>query len=300
VSAELAMADDTRKGLGKGLSALLGDAAEDYTQLDKARPSKDVPIEFLRPSRYQPRLHFDETALGELVASIREHGILQPILVRRVEGAPDAYEIVAGERRWRAAQRAQLTQVPVIIKDFNDTEALEVALIENIQRADLSPIEEAKGYERLLGEFGRTQEQVAQLVGKSRSHVANTLRLRNLPAEVQDMLDRGELTAGHGRTLLTAADPLAMARDIVAGGMNVRQAEAVSAKAKRSKSGTKSPGKDPNTRELEENLTQALGLAVEIAFKGEKKGGHVKISYRTLEQLDEICQRLAHHVGKVN
>lgn len=293
------MADDTRKGLGKGLSALMGDAAQDYSQLDKARPSKDVPIEFLRPNRYQPRLHFDEAQLSDLVSSIREHGILQPILVRRIEGAPDSYEIVAGERRWRAAQRAQLTQVPVVIKDFNDIEALEVALIENIQRADLSPIEEAKGYERLLAEFGRTQEQVAQLVGKSRSHVANTLRLMNLPQEVLDMLDAGQITAGHGRALLAAADPLALAKQIIGSGMTVRDVEDAAPKTKKHFAKATNPGeKDPNTRELEQNLSQVLGLSVEVSFKGEKKGGSVKVSYRTLEQLDEICRRLAHHVGK--
>ena len=293
------MADDTRKGLGKGLSALMGDAADDYSQLDKARASKDVPIEFLKPNRYQPRLHFDEGQLSDLVSSIREHGILQPILVRRVDGAPNSYEIVAGERRWRAAQRAQLTQVPVVIKDFNDTEALEVALIENIQRADLSPVEEAKGYERLLGEFGRTQEQVAQLVGKSRSHVANTLRLMNLPQEVLDMLDAGQITAGHGRALLAAADPLALAKQIIGGGMTVREVEEAAPQTKKRSAKATTPGKkDPNTRELEQNLSQALGLTVEVTFKGEKKGGQVKISYRTLEQLDEVCRRLAHHVGK--
>ena len=295
------MADDTRKGLGKGLSALMGDAAHDYSQLDKARASKDVPIEFLRPNRYQPRLHFDEAQLSDLVSSIREHGILQPILVRRIEGAPDSYEIVAGERRWRAAQRAQLTQVPVVIKDFNDTEALEVALIENIQRADLSPIEEAKGYERLLAEFGRTQEQVAQLVGKSRSHVANTLRLMNLPQEVLDMLDAGQITAGHGRALLAAADPLALAKQIIGSGMTVRDVEDAAPKTKKHSAKAMKPGeKDPNTRELEQNLSQALGLSVEVSFKGEKKGGSVKVRYRTLEQLDEICRRLAHHVAKPN
>lgn len=295
------MADDTRKGLGKGLSALMGDAAHDYSQLDKARASKDVPIEFLRPNRYQPRLHFDEAQLSDLVSSIREHGILQPILVRRIEGAPDSYEIVAGERRWRAAQRAQLTQVPVVIKDFNDTEALEVALIENIQRADLSPIEEAKGYECLLAEFGRTQEQVAQLVGKSRSHVANTLRLMNLPQEVLDMLDAGQITAGHGRALLAAADPLALAKQIIGSGMTVRDVEDAAPKTKKHSAKAMKPGeKDPNTRELEQNLSQALGLSVEVSFKGEKKGGSVKVRYRTLEQLDEICRRLAHHVAKPN
>lgn len=288
------MAEDTpRKGLGRGLSALMGDDADDYAALDQVKSQKDLPIEYLIPSPFQPRHRFDENDLRDLVASVREHGILQPILVRRHGDTPDRYEILAGERRWRAAQQARLTKVPVIIKDFNDEEALEVALIENVQREDLTPIEEAQGYQRLIDEFDHTQERVSKLIGRSRSHIANTLRLLNLPIEVREMLHTGLLTAGHGRALLNEPNPVAVAKQILADGLNVRQTEALTPKKKRT---PRAPAaKDADTLALERDISTALGLPVTISFKGEKKGGALHVAYSTLEQLDEICRRLLHH-----
>lgn len=290
------MADDSpRKGLGRGLSALLGDDDTDYAALDKVRAARDVPIEYLRPNPFQPRHRFSGEEQESLVASIREHGILQPILVRRVisEGEDaGSYEIIAGERRWRAAQEAQLTRVPVLIRDFDDSEALEIALVENVQRVDLSPIEEAGGYQRLIDEFGHTQEALGQLIGRSRSHIANTLRLLNLPEEVRNMLDDGRLTAGHARALLGTEDPVGLARRIVRGGLNVRQAERMK-RTGSSKMPSEPPQKDADTLALEKNLSNALGLSVEIVHDA-RKGGNIKIKYRTLEQLDEVCRRLIH------
>ena len=290
------MADDSpRKGLGRGLSALLGDDDTDYAALDKVRAGRDVPIEYLRANPFQPRHRFGEEDQESLVASIREHGILQPILVRRVisEGEDaGSYEIIAGERRWRAAQEARLTRVPVLIRDFDDSEALEIALVENVQRVDLSPIEEAGGYQRLIDEFGHTQEALGQLIGRSRSHIANTLRLLNLPEEVRDMLADGRLTAGHARALLGTEDPIGLARRIVRGGLNVRQAERMK-RTGSPKLAPEPPHKDADTLALEMNLSNALGLSVEIAHDAHK-GGSVRIKYRTLEQLDEVCRRLIH------
>ncbi len=292
------MADDSpRKGLGRGLSALLGDDDTDYAALDKVRGGRDVPIEHLRANPFQPRHRFAEEDQESLVASIREHGILQPILVRRVisEGEDaGSYEIIAGERRWRAAQEARLTRVPVLIRDFDDSEALEIALVENVQRVDLSPIEEAGGYQRLIEEFGHTQEALGQLIGRSRSHIANTLRLLNLPEEVRNMLADGRLTAGHARALLGTEDPVGLARRIVRGGLNVRQAERMK-RTGSPKLPSGPPHKDADTLALEKNLSNALGLSVEIVHDGQK-GGSVRIKYRTLEQLDEVCRRLIHSV----
>lgn len=286
-----------RQGLGRGLSALLGDDSEDYASLDRARTSKEVPIERLRPSPFQPRHRFEPEELESLVASIREKGILQPILVRRVESgdAEEAFEIVAGERRWRAAQEAQLHQVPVVIKDLSDTDSLEVALVENLQRQDLTPLEEALGYSRLMEEFGHTQERLAQTIGKSRSHLANMLRLLDLPPEAKEMLDDGRITAGHGRAILSAGNPLALARRVVNQGLSVRDTERIvqgaSTKAPRAKA-----SKNADTIDLEGNIAEALGMPVDIRHHGER-GGEVKVAYKTLEQLDEICRRLAHHPG---
>ncbi|MCZ6894822.1 MAG: ParB/RepB/Spo0J family partition protein [Gammaproteobacteria bacterium] len=292
------MADDSpRKGLGRGLSALLGDDDTEFAALDKVRNARDVPIEYLSPNPFQPRHRFSDEAQESLVASIREHGILQPILVRRVAAVGDAdgsYEIIAGERRWRAAQEARITRVPVLIRDFNDSEALEIALVENVQRVDLSPIEEAAGYQRLIDEFGHTQDALGQLIGRSRSHIANTLRLLNLPAEVRNMLDDGRLTAGHARALLGTENPIDVARQIVRDGLNVRQAERMKRTGSR-KIPAEPPPKDADTLALEKNLSAALGLSVDIAHDA-YKGGSVKIRYRTLEQLDEVCRRLIHPV----
>lgn len=298
--------DSARKsrplGLGRGLSALLGSEAEDYAALDKVRSAKDVPIELLRPNRYQPRHHFSEENLEELVDSIREKGILQPILVRRLVDEPDQYEIIAGERRWRAAQRAKLHRVPVVIRDFTDGEALEVAIIENVQRADLSPIEEALGYERLMKDFGHTQEQVSQLVGKSRSHVANLLRLLTLPPPVQEMMADGRLSMGHARALINADDPIGLARQILDQQLNVRATEdlvrvakAVTGKADAGKprAATKARAdKDPDTLALERDLSEATGLRVAINDLGGEAGGQLVIDYNTLDQLDDLCRRL--------
>mgnify|MGYP001365656632 CR=1 FL=1 len=288
------------KGLGKGLSALLGSTDREYSTLDgepALRPDRQLPIEFLRPNPYQPRKLFDEEKARDLVESIKEKGILQPILVR-ARGEED-YEIIAGERRWRAAQAAGLHDVPVIIRDLSDGEALEIAIIENIQRHDLSPIEEAMGYQRLMDEFHHTQEQLGRIVGKSRSHIANILRLLSLPETVQDMLADGQLTMGHARALITAEHPEKLARRIIDEGLSVRQAEQIARQAKtastepeKTVSPASAPQRDADTVALEQELSAALGLKVGISFQ-ENKGGEVRIRYKTLEQLDDICARLS-------
>ena len=279
----------SRKGLGRGLSALLGEDAEDYAALDKIRSPRELPIEFLRPSGFQPRRRFDQDGQNSLVDSVREHGVLQPILVRRTSEEADSYEIVAGERRWRAAQAAQLTRVPVIVKDLGDREALELALVENVQREDLTPIEEAAGYQRLIDEFEHTQEQLGRIICRSRSHIANTLRLLNLPDEVKEMLQAGILSAGQARPLIGAEDPVALSKQIVEGGLNVRKVESLTRTARRPR-----PEKDPDTLALERDLTNALGLKIDIVHRG-GKGGTLKIVYSGLEQLDDLCRRLIHN-----
>ena len=283
-----------RHGLGRGLSALLGEDSEDYANLDRVRSSRDLPVERLQPGRFQPRQRFDAEEAAALVASIRERGILQPILVRRVADAEEeTYEIVAGERRWRAAQEAQLHQVPVIIKELSDTDALEVALVENLQREDLTPLEEAEGYRRMTEEFGHTQERLARAVGRSRSHLANTLRLLGLPDEIKDMLQDGRLSAGHGRALLGAADAVKLAKKAVKQGLNVRQVERL-ARAGTGAPRPKPAAPNPDILALEGDMSMALGLPVAVHHKGEN-GGDVRVAYRTLEQLDEICRRLARY-----
>ena len=283
-------------GLGRGLSALLGESNDRDTSYNPAaagqpsehRPQRMLPIAQLKPNPFQPRQTFEPEALEELANSIREKGILQPILVRPTPGVTDEYQIVAGERRWRAAQKARLHEVPVVIKTMNDSEALEFALIENIQRADLNAMEEARGYRQLIEKFNYTQEALGTVIGKSRSHIANTMRLLQLPPAVQDYITSGQLSAGHARTLVGVDDPEALARELIAGRMNVREAEdrgrAAKGKAKRPK------GKDADTRALEASLSSQLGLTVTINNKGEK--GELKIAYKTLEQLDEVCRRL--------
>jgi len=288
--------DNKRRGLGRGLSSLLGDDDEDYAALDRVRGTKDVPIEQLRPNKYQPRQYFNEQKAAELVDSVREKGVLEPLLVRRVEGDHNAYEIIAGERRWRAAQKAQLHQVPVVIKEINDAEALEISLIENIQREDLTALDEAEGYHRLIEEFSNTQEQIGRLVGKSRSHIANMLRLLTLPDSVKAYLADGRLTAGHARALITAENPEQLASRIVDQGLNVRDTEALTKKPRKTASLAPGPApKDADTIALEQDISNALGLKVAIHHMSEKKGGDVKVSYQTLEQLDEICRRLCSH-----
>ena len=287
-----------RASLGRGLSALFGDAEEDYAALDKVQsPGKTVPIELVRPGRYQPRHNFDPEAMESLVASIREKGILQPLLVRRDPEIAGEYELVAGERRWRAAQIAGLHEVPVVVRDLADRDALEIALIENVQRQDLTPLEEAEGYRRLMDEFDHTQEDLARSVGKSRSHVANMMRLLALPDSVKELMDRGDLTAGHARALLTAADPEYLAEEVVKRGLNVRQTEDLARgdKAKREGGEVAAPaapprGRDPDLANLEEEISTRIGLKVAISPKG--KRGMITIHYQSLDQLDEVIRRL--------
>lgn len=285
----------SRPGLGRGLSALLGDDGEDYQALEKAKPARELPIEQIHPGRFQPRTNFDETELASLVESIREKGILQPILVRRDPVQADLYEIVAGERRWRAAQRAKLHEVPVIIRELDDKAALEIALIENIQRADLSPIEEAEGYRRLMNHFSYTQDALAKAMGKSRSHIANQLRLLTLPDEVRQMVDRGELTAGHARALVGREDAVALARQIARDGMTVRDIEGRVSKTggRKASKKLKSP-KSTDTLALERDLSDVLGLKVSINPRGGESSGQgvLEIEFRTFDQLDDVLQRL--------
>lgn len=289
------MIDEPRKGLGRGLSALLGEEAEPQTGRERERATHSVPIEQVAPGRFQPRKRFDNEEMNSLVESVRSKGILQPILVRRDPLHADAYEIIAGERRWRAAQRAQLHEVPVIVREFTDEEVLEIALIENLQRENLSPIEEANAYRRLMDEFDHTQEVLAKAVGRSRSSVANTLRLLTLPQSVQAEIDSGALSAGHARALVGIDDAERLASEIVSKGLSVRQAEQL---AQTSKGGPpakqkKAPAKDPDTIALEHDLSNMLGLRVSIKFRGDgAKGGSVTVNYATLDQLDHILQRL--------
>jgi ParB family chromosome partitioning protein len=279
---------DRPRGLGRGLSALIGDEAAAVKGEPVAKKDlRSLPVAFLQPGRFQPRLNFDQQAMSELTASIKEKGVLSPILVRPV--GPDRYEIVAGERRWRAAQLAQLHDVPVVVRELADDQALELAIIENVQRADLNAIEEAAAYDELISKFGRTQEDVAREVGKSRSHVANTVRLLRLPDPVKAWIREGKLTAGHARTLLGEADPVARARNLIEGALTVRQAEQRSVKKK---PGGK-PATDPNISDLESSISNRLGLKVQIIHRGDEKGGEVKIAYKTLEQLDELTRRLS-------
>ena len=296
------MAGDTQRRLGRGLSALLGDDSDDYAQLDRLKTSRTIGIDQLRPGRYQPRRRMSDAELDELAESIATKGILQPLLVRRLADDPAAFEIVAGERRWRAAQRAGLHEVPVLVRELADNEALEVALVENLQRQDLSPLEEAEGFRRLMEEFGHTQEALAKVLGKSRSHVANCLRLLTLPDSVKTLVDGGELTAGHARALITAADPAALAAEVVARGLTVRATEELAREertppdngaipaARGGKGRSTEPAKDPNTLALERDLSAVLGLTVEIRFRG--RGGTLILHYQTLDQLDDILLRL--------
>ena len=291
------------KGLGRGLDALLGDAAPAAPPAS-AVPKRELPIEFLKPNADQPRRRFDKDAIDELAKSITARGLLQPILVRPL--TDDAYEIVAGERRWRAAQKAKLHNVPVIIRELTDEEAAEIALIENVQRVDLNPLEEAGAYQRLAEHYGRTQEEIAKAVGKSRSHVANIMRLTGLPQNAMDALSSGAIAMGHARALLAAKDPEAACRRVLAEGLSVRQTEALArggAPAKLAESNVSGDGKkkaktksssdarDADTRALERDLSAILGLDVTIDHS--KKGaGSITVEYGTLDQLDDICRRL--------
>ena len=297
------MAAEGRRGLGRGLSALLGEQAAEVAvdeaaagQAAQARGgSHPVPIEMLRPNPDQPRKIFDETELEELARSIRARGLIQPLLARPAPGRPGEYEIVAGERRWRAAQRAGLRELPVVVRDLDDSEVLQAAIIENVQRADLNAVEEAMAYRVLIDQHGHTQEEVAEAVGKSRSHVANTLRLLGLPADVQDHVLHGRLSAGHARALATASDPSGLARRVIDGGLNVRDTEALARKAavgeSRARSAPAARGKDADTLALESDLAEMLGLEVRILDRG--GAGELRVRYESLEQLDEVCRRLS-------
>jgi ParB family chromosome partitioning protein len=286
------------RGLGRGLSALLGDGPKPAVApaVGSGRGQRHLPIGQLEPSPLQPRRHFDEREIQALAESIRTNGILQPILVRRHPSKPDFHEIVAGERRWRAAQLAELHEVPVVERELSDRDVLELALVENVQRHDLSPLEEAEGYHRLIEEFGRSQEDLARQVGKSRAHVANTLRLLKLPDAVKALLLDGRLSAGHARALLPAPNAVALAERVVAQGLSVRQTEALVAggstgsRAHRTTASEPAPAKDADTRAVERELARLLGLQVDIAHGG--AGGSLTIRYRTLEQLDEVIRRL--------
>jgi ParB family chromosome partitioning protein len=297
------MADrrNERRGLGRGLSALMADVGIDAPNNETAATTaigrsdlQSLAIESVKPNPNQPRRTFEESALRELSESIREKGILQPLVVRPSPSDPGTFEIVAGERRWRAAQLVQLSAIPAIVRDFTEQEMLEVAIIENIQREGLNAIEEAAGYRQLIDRFGHTQEKVAEALGKSRSHIANLLRLLNLPQEVQNMVVAGTLSAGHARALITAEDPLSLALKVVGKGYSVRETEAMA----REIAGPARPRtqdkrkKDADTRALEDDLSANLGMSVLIDHRAGGEG-QVVIRYQTLDQLDQLCQLLS-------
>jgi len=286
------MNQDAGKRLGRGLSALLGEAAPAPAPEPQpaARATRTVTPDQLVPGAFQPRHRFDDEGLGALADSIRENGILQPILVRPRPGQPAGYEIVAGERRWRAAQLAKLHEIPVIIREIGDREALELALIENVQREDLTPLEEADGYRRLLQEFGNSQDDLARRVGKSRSHITNTMRLLGLPDPVRQLVEQGKLSSGHARALLGTSDAVGLATLVIAHDLNVRQTERLVKSHREGAPRLRRPPKDADTRALERDLTAQLGLTVSVDPRGE--GGTVTVRYQTLEQLDLILARL--------
>ena len=290
---------ERQRGLGRGLSALLGEQAAEAVPVDGSPAPAGVrmaPIEALKPNPEQPRKLFDKAELEDLAASIRDKGVLQPILVRPQPGEDGVWQIIAGERRWRAAQLARLTEAPILVREMDDVEVFEVAIIENVQRADLNPLEEADAYRVLMERFGRTQDAVAGVVGKSRSHVANTLRLLQLPEEVLWYVRQGKMSAGHARALVTAPNPGALAEQIVNEGLNVRQAEALARRAAegpkqgKAKAAAASGEGSADIAALEQDLADALGLKVQLADRGGK--GQMTLSYGTLEQLDDLCRRL--------
>ncbi|MEP5154636.1 ParB/RepB/Spo0J family partition protein [Planktotalea sp.] len=289
------------RGLGRGLSALMADVGPEPTPsaTTPARPDLIVPIERVFPNPDQPRRSFTPDQLEDLAASIKAKGIIQPIIVRARPSNKDEYEIVAGERRWRAAQMAQLHDIPVLLREFSDTEVLEVAIIENIQRADLNPVEEAMGYRQLMDKFGHTQEKLAEELGKSRSYLANLMRLLQLPSDVQELLVEGKISAGHARALITSDDPSALAKQVVAQGLSVRATEALTKKkpdtgvSAGAKPRSGSTEKDADTKALEGDLSAAIGMQVQIAHKPGGESGQISIKYASLDQLDEICRILS-------
>ena len=299
------MAAESRRGLGRGLSALLGEAEDEAVAVAAAvegRPAgaapglegaREVPIELIHSNPNQPRQHFSEAEIAELEESIRASGVLQPILLRPSPLRSGEYEIVAGERRWRAAQRAGFTVIPALVRTLDDDRAYEIAIVENVQREDLNAMEEARAYETLMGRMSYTQEQASKAVGKSRSHLANTLRLLQLPAVVQEHVLLGRLSAGHARAILASDDQEAVAEQVVARGLSVRDTEALvrtKAAGPKKASGPRRAAKDADTTALESDLEDALGMSVDIADRG--GAGEVKIRYASLEQLDDICRRL--------
>lgn len=286
-----------RKGLGRGLSALLAETGEeeDAAPIEGAKTDRQVPIERIRANPEQPRRSFGEKELGELAESIRRNGIIQPLIVRRDPKEEGFFQIVAGERRWRAAQRAQIHDVPVILRDLSDEDVLEIAIIENIQRVDLNPVEEALGYRQLMDRFGHTQEEMATALGKSRSHIANVLRLLSLPEIVLDHLREGRITSGHARALITAENPAELCRQVIAKGLSVRQTEALVNAARANKPARKQklkPEKDADTRAIEADLAANLGMPVQIDHAPGEDGGTMHLRYRSLEDLDRLLQRL--------
>ncbi|MBC7156291.1 MAG: ParB/RepB/Spo0J family partition protein [Rhodobacteraceae bacterium] len=282
-----------RRGLGRGLSALMADVAPQAAEGSGPRtPDFLVPVDRLHPNPDQPRRDFAPDAMAELAASIRERGVIQPLIVRRHPSIDDAYEIVAGERRWRAAQMAQVHDIPVVVRDFTDTEVLEVAIIENIQRADLNPVEEAMAYRQLQERFGHTQEKLADGLGKSRSHIANVMRLLSLPEEVLAMVRDNRLSAGHARALITTGDPAALARQVVARGLSVRQTEALARKpATAPRAAAPRRHKDADTAALEGDLAAHLGVPVSIEHANDGSG-RLSLRYRNLDELDGLCRLL--------
>lgn len=290
------------KNLGRGLNALLGDDENETVYVPSSGETVNtVPLSALEPSPFQPRRVFDENAINDLVESIKTKGVLQPLLVRRKDDSENKYEIIGGERRWRASQMAGLTEVPVLVKSFSDKEALEVALIENLQRQDLNPLEEAEGYRRLMDEFSNTQEDLAKAVGKSRSHVANMMRLLGLPDKVKESLEQGKLTSGHARALLNAKNPEQLAEIVISKGLNVRQTEKLSQDAGEKKpraSTVRKNDKSDEWNQLANDLTKTLGMNVVIRPKA--RGGELILSYSNLEELDDLIRRLGEKETKEN
>jgi ParB family chromosome partitioning protein len=297
MSGKAAMAEEARSRLGRGLASLIGDVGNESSAEQRPQGQRRIPTAALRPNARNPRRVFSNDELDELAASLRERGIIQPIAVRPIRGVADSYEIIAGERRWRAAQRAGLHEVPVFVIEATDAEALQLAIVENVQRSDLNPLEEAEGYRALIRDFSYSQDDVARTVGKSRSHVANLLRLQTLPDRVRDHILSGRLSAGHARALVGHHDAERLADEIVANGFNVRQVEEIARQQSTrngkgsGKSPKKSPDKSTDTLALEKQLSNALGLVVSIDHRGE--GGVLSIRYRNLEQLDDLTERLS-------
>jgi ParB family transcriptional regulator, chromosome partitioning protein len=290
------IAKSNNRGLGRGLSALLGDTQpimERSNDESSLAPPKEMPIELIRPNPNQPRRTFEADELSALAETIKAHGIVQPIVIREEQSTPGYYSIIAGERRWRAAQIAGLHTVPVVLRNFDDLQTLQVAIVENLQRQNLNAIEEAMAFGQLMDRFGYNQQNIADVIGKSRAYVANTIRLLGLPREVQDMVINGTLSAGHARAALSAPDPLAAANEMVSKNLSVREAENLVNKTQVARKNVSRETKvDLDARALADDLSAVLGLIVDIKHRGEK-GGLLQITYQNLEQLDEICRKLS-------